>query len=703
MRRLYTHGIFILLVLTSFLTFTSCEEKGVRKYLTDSVYYLEAPAEYNLGNIHRRNSEFKPMTKDEREDFYKVIQNQNNYIWLKIDFTIPTNLRFKDLGFYVPQLHSACKVYINDRFVKQYGHFPPEEQSAGFQSQYFLFPKENLNSSEKNTILIQCWPGAFAGIYGELFISDQNTVQTISDTVSFHNSRIILCFVGILLIIFFLYIFLYYVMKRFETNKEYLYYALTMLYTVHFLVPFFLPEIAWIRTNHFSYLTILKIFGGGGAAITIYFANSFILTYINYKATLKNTLPRLILLLVTLIEIVIIPSYGYFKNYILICAGLSALQFSVTIPALIKAFYSTENRRHAGLLLLGFTPVIITVIIDFIIHIVIKNRASPFFTIYGWQFTIIIFLIFLLVRFTKVYIHNGDLKNQLENVNTHLEDLVGIRTKELSEVNYSLSQGLETVSHVQSNFLPAQEKSFRGWDLAVYYKALDNEVSGDLYDYYYTNEKLDGVGIFDVSGHGISAGLMTILAKGIIGQEFISGITHDDSVSDILLNINKTYIKEKVNVENYITGLLFHFEDFNENDVCSVELANAGHPYPLLYNSENDNITEVKHSDSRQQFGFLGIDGLEVSFPSLFFTMKQNDVIVCFTDGLTESMNSSREEFSKERLIEIIKKYHDYSAEQIKEQIIYSLGQFLQDSKSEDDVTFIVLKRTPSADYIEEI
>ena len=43
------------------------------------------------------------------------------------------------------------------------------------------------------------------------------------------------------------------------------------------------------------------------------------------------------------------------------------------------------------------------------------------------------------------------------------------------------------------------------------------------------------------------------------------------------------------------------------------------------------------------------------------------------------------------------------SAEQIKEQIIYSLGQFLQDSKSEDDVTFIVLKRTPSADYIEEI
>ena len=84
---------------------------------------------------------------------------------------------------------------------------------------------------------------------------------------------------------------------------------------------------------------------------------------------------------------------------------------------------------------------------------------------------------------------------------------------------------------------------FRGWELAVNYKPLDNEVSGDLYDYYYTEQTLDGLSIFDVSGHGIPAGLMTILVKGIISQHFLNGISQEQSMSDVLKEINLSYIK----------------------------------------------------------------------------------------------------------------------------------------------------------------
>lgn len=703
MRRFLTRILTAFSVVFIITLLSSCNRKVTRFFLTEHLKYYEAPADYTISDIQEHIYDFKPMNKTQRENFSLVMNNKKNYIWLKIDFVVPEKLKDQDIAFYIPQLHSASRLYLNGEFLKQYGEFPPNERGAGFQTQLYSFPKENLSPDGENIILIQCWTGIFGALYGEISIGPYAETQILAERINFHNSRITLIFATVLLLMFFIYIFMYYVMKRFHTNKEYLYYALTLFYTVHFLVPFFLPEIAWIKPENFSYLWILKIFGGIGAMTTIYFANTFILTYINFKATFKNTAPRFLLYLISAIGMLSIPSYQDFNRYLFIFGSICMSQFAITITMLIKAFFNKTNRRHAGLLLLGFSPVIITVSLDTIVRVVFDRKSAPYSTLYGWQFTILIFLVYLLVRFSKMYTHNTELSNQLEDINAHLEDLVALRTKELSDANYNLSQGLETVSHVQHNFLPLQSRSFKGWDLAVYYKALDHEVSGDLYDYYYTNGNLDGVGLFDVSGHGISAGLMTILAKGIISQQFKSGILNEEPLSSILMDINKNYIKEKVNVENYITGVLFHFEDFNQNDICSVELANAGHPYPLFYNAEQDSILELKHSDSTKQFGFIGIDGMEVSFPSIYFTAQKNDIIICFTDGLTESMNSHREEFSKDRLISIIKENKNKSADEIVHIIKEQLDKFIGSNEIDDDISYIVLKRTDSADYIEEI
>lgn len=703
MRKLLAHTTLIIFSLLFFSTIVSCKNSGRFFYLTEHIQYLETPDDYDIYDIKRHSIDFVPMFKNQRENFSKVMTGENTYLWLKIEFVVPSNLKFRDIALYIPQLHSASRVYINGNFVRQYGNFPPNEQAAGFQSQVFLIAKENIDPVNVNTIYIQCWPGIFGSLLGEVCIGTQEELQIKSDRATFHNSRIILCFAGILLILFFLYIFLYYVIKRFETNKEYLYFALSLLYTIHFLVPFFLPEISWIQPNYISYLTILKFFGGFGAVATIYFANSFILTYINYKPTIKNTTPRLVLFLISTIGIFLIPSYKSFLKLFIIFISIDLLQFLITIPEIIKALLHKNNKYHAKLLLLGFSPVILTLILDVALRVIFDDKASPFYTLYGWQITIIIFLTFLLVRFSRYYVHNGDLKNQLEDINTHLEDLVAIRTKELSDANYKLSVGLETVSHVQKNFLPPEFKTFKGWDIAAYYKPLDNEVSGDLYDYFYSNEKLEGVGLFDVSGHGISAGLMTILAKGIISQEFLAGTIQEEPLSSIFEKINKNYIKEKVNVENYITGVLFRFEDFNEQDVCSVELSNAGHPYPLFYSSEKNSVTELKHSDNSKQYGFLGIDGLKVSFPSIYFASQINDIIVCYTDGVTEAQNSEGETFSKNRIASILEKNKNKSAEFIRNAIHNEWKSFVNEEKIDDDVSFIVMKRINSKDYIEEI
>ena len=565
-----------------------------------------------------------------------------------------------------------------------------------------MFSDTMLKQDEINTILIQVWPGAFASIADKIFISEKPDIYKAAESMTFYNSKIMIGFDGILLIIFFIYFFLYFVMKKYEGRNVYLFFALLNFYTFQFLIPFFISEISWISPSWFSYSTMVKLFFYGGAFTTIYFANSFIIGYLRKKDSKKIIITRLALYLIPMIWSFTLKSnkeiYLFMPNIIFF--GL--LQFAFSIPRLIKSLLDKNTRKNTFYLIIGFTPVSIGVILDLIFKVGSVNRNLPYFTIYGWQVTLFIFLGSLILNFGIMHVHNIDLNKKLSELTTHLEDVVAMRTKELSEANYVLSKGLETVAHVQKNFLPAKNRYFRGWDLAISYTALDNNVSGDLYDYYFTDGFLDGLGIFDVSGHGIPAGLMTILAKSIISQHFITGMNQAEPISNVLKDINKSYIKEKVNVENYITGLLFRFSEFNKKDVCSVEFANAGHPYPLFFKAEENRVIELKQDDEKQ-YGILGIEGLDVSFPPINFRAAQDDIIVCFTDGLTDCINKHGEEFSKERIIQIIQEHHDENAIMLMHRIMSKFETFLGNEKLTDDITLIVLKRVNSKDYIEEI
>jgi sigma-B regulation protein RsbU (phosphoserine phosphatase) len=81
--------------------------------------------------------------------------------------------------------------------------------------------------------------------------------------------------------------------------------------------------------------------------------------------------------------------------------------------------------------------------------------------------------------------------------------------------------------------------------------------------------------------------------------------------------------------------------------------------------------------------------------------MDVGDVLVIFTDGLTETMNKSKEEFGKERIIRILKNSAPKGAQSILEDIIDELYLFTNGEKREDDLSIIVLKRTNSKGYID--
>lgn len=694
---------FIILIITS-LTLSSCShrKKFVRYDVSNFVSYMEAPPEYDLGEILPHQGEFLPLSKKEMKNLNKLTTKDENYIWLKIQFFIPEELKNKEIGLYIGYIRGADILWMNNTSVRQYGEFPPRESSAGFTAQYFMFTPSMIKQDSLNTILIKVWPDAFSSIASKIFLSEKPDIFFSAERMTFFNSKITMAFAGVMMVIFFMYLFLYFVMKKDENKNVYLFFALLNLYTVHFLLPFFFSEVSWAKPIWLSYNTVIKVFFFGGAFVTGYFANSFVMTYLRKKDSKPIVIIRLALLFIPMFIAFSLSSTKKLNSYIPILVVFDSLQFAITIPRLIISFIKKNTRANVLGLLTGFSPVLVGVVIDLILKGGNLSPNLPFFTIYGWQFTLYIFLATLLLRFGNMYKYNSELNTKLSEFNTHLEEVVAMRTKELSEANFVLSKGLETVAHVQKNFLPVKNKTFRGWELSISYNALDNNVSGDLYDYYFTEGILDGLGIFDVSGHGIPAGLMTILAKSIISQHFITGKTQAEPLSNVLEDINKSYIKEKVNVENYITGLLFRFSEFNKKDVCSVEFANAGHPYPLLYSAAENKVIELKQ-DEEKQYGILGVEGLEVSFPPINFRVAQDDIIVCFTDGLTDCKNRHGDDFTKDRIIKLLQQYHNESAIMIMNRIMDKLEDFKGNEKFSDDVTLIVLKRMNSNDYIEEI
>ena len=107
--------------------------------------------------------------------------------------------------------------------------------------------------------------------------------------------------------------------------------------------------------------------------------------------------------------------------------------------------------------------------------------------------------------------------------------------------------------------------------------------------------------------------------------------------------------------------------------------------------------------EEEKQYGILGVEGLDVSFPPINFRAAKDDIIVCFTDGLTDCKSPKGEDFTKDRIIKIVQEYHNESAIMLMNRIMDKFNDFIGHSKLSDDITLIVLKRVNSKDYIEEI
>lgn len=254
----------------------------------------------------------------------------------------------------------------------------------------------------------------------------------------------------------------------------------------------------------------------------------------------------------------------------------------------------------------------------------------------------------------------------------------------LKSKNENLKKEIKMAATIQQNFFKQNISGIKNFQIAYYSKPMAG-VSGDLLDFFSTGERLDGLGIFDVSGHGISSGLVTMLVKNIIHQEFYTKESMD--LWEILNNINGRVIEEKGDIENYLTGIIIR------TNPTGLEISIAGHPRPIIYRHKTGICEFLKLKEEPDGPCLIGMPGVDVHYTSEFIEFEENDELFLYSDGLIDFENEKRENFGKNRLLDLIYQTANLPPKAQAVEIEKKLAMFQGRAPQFDDVTFIILKK----------
>ncbi|MCX7983431.1 MAG: SpoIIE family protein phosphatase [Bacteroidetes bacterium] len=241
-----------------------------------------------------------------------------------------------------------------------------------------------------------------------------------------------------------------------------------------------------------------------------------------------------------------------------------------------------------------------------------------------------------------------------------------------------LKQEFLVAQKMQQRLFPQNIPTCHGFDIAAV-SIPSYEVGGDYYDVIQLPDNCLGIIVGDVAGKGISAAFYMAEVKGI----FLTLSSSSMSPKEFLVKANEA-LKESLDKRTFIS---LEYAVLNGKKRL-VTIARAGH-CPALHISNNQ-VTIIRPSGLG--IGLADTDLFECSTEEYTLMMREGDVLLFFTDGISEARNKRGEEFGIERLSEIVKKNIHVNAETLKRMITDAVLQYIGNSEYKDDITLVIVK-----------
>lgn len=254
-----------------------------------------------------------------------------------------------------------------------------------------------------------------------------------------------------------------------------------------------------------------------------------------------------------------------------------------------------------------------------------------------------------------------------------------LKNRSIERRSTQLQKDLDKAREIQRSILPAHELQFHNYEMFGISLA-DRIVGGDFFDYIMSEEK-DRVGIVigDAASKGISAAVQALYVSGALRM----GASYQTKISNLIRNIN-ALVHHAFTDDRFLT--LFYAELTNDKQGLCVYV-NAGHSSPIVYRAKT-NATELLEATGNIVGPFP-----DQMYRSEGIMLGKGDIMLLFTDGVSEAMDAVGNQYSEKRLIEKLIEHKNEKAQNIARLIVEDVQKFSAKSKYSDDKTIVVVKR----------
>jgi phosphoserine phosphatase RsbU/P len=234
---------------------------------------------------------------------------------------------------------------------------------------------------------------------------------------------------------------------------------------------------------------------------------------------------------------------------------------------------------------------------------------------------------------------------------------------------------LQVARDIQKSFLPDIPTKYPGFDFDAI-NISSEQVGGDYFDFIPIVDHQLGVTIADVSGKGLPASLIMASYR----ASLIAEIRNNYAIRTIMRKVNNL-ICESVEKGNFVTAVYGVLDTRNRIFTFS----NAGHNPPFILRKTGEVETL---SDGGLILGIVP----ERQYLERPVQIGPGDIMVMYTDGITDTENEQGDQFDVERLVELVRANRRLSARELRTRIILEIDRFRADDSQRDDLTLVIIK-----------
>ena len=291
---------------------------------------------------------------------------------------------------------------------------------------------------------------------------------------------------------------------------------------------------------------------------------------------------------------------------------------------------------------------------------------------------------------TKIEVDSQDEFGQLATIFNDMTGKIQESQKGMMEQE-RIEKEMQVAQEIQHTLLPAQFPQIEGYEIGATYKAA-KEVGGDYYDFFWVDPKTMGIVVADVSGKGVPGSMVMTMIRTAMRLE----ARENRSASDVLAKVNQ-HVTADMKKGMFVTMFYIILDSRNR----SINFASAGHNPMILYRGKTKEVYFLKPKGFPVGINLPEEDMFTKNLALQRVSLEKNDMLVIYTDGITEAMDPDNNQFGEDRLINVIKENSSLTPAEFVEKLNEAIAQFTRGAEQHDDITVVAIKEKMKVEQVE--